>query len=304
MDTPACSFWRAWWLAVRPATLSLGVAPVLVGTACAHQAGGLNVGAALAALAGAVLLQIGANLSNDVFDFEKGADAAERLGPTRVVQAGMLSAAAVRTGMAISFALATVAGVYLVAVAGPVVVVIGLLSIVSAIAYTAGPYPLGYNGLGEVFVVLFFGFVAVVGTAFVQVRAVPGLAWLASLPPGLLSAAVLTVNNIRDRESDARVGKRTLAVRLGRRGAFAEFVALLGVSYAVPLVMVLAQLARATVLLSWATLPVALLLVRRLAHDEGRLLNRSLVTTARLTLMFGILFSAGIAFGAPTFELR
>jgi 1,4-dihydroxy-2-naphthoate octaprenyltransferase len=206
--------------------------------------------------------------------------------------------------MAVSFAVATVAGVYLVTVAGPVVVAIGLLSIASAIAYTAGPYPLGYNGLGEVFVVLFFGFVAVVGTAFVQVRAVPGLAWLAAVPPGFLSAAVLTVNNIRDRESDARVGKRTLAVLLGRRGAFAEFVVLLGVSYAVPLLMALAQMTRATVLLSWATLPIAGLLVRRVAHDEGRALNRSLVTTARLTLIFGILFSAGIAFGAPAFEPR
>jgi 1,4-dihydroxy-2-naphthoate octaprenyltransferase len=301
---PVCSPWRAWWLAIRPATLSLGIAPVLVGTACAHQAGGLNVSAALAALAGALFLQIGANLSNDVFDFEKGADAIERLGPTRVVQAGMLSPAAVRSGMAVSFALATVAGIYLVTVAGPVVVAIGLLSIVSAVAYTAGPYPLGYNGLGEVFVVAFFGFVAVAGTAFVQVRAVPGLAWLASVPPGLLSAAVLTVNNIRDRESDARVGKRTLAVLLGRRGAFAEFVTLLGVSYAVPLLMALAGMTRATVLLSWATLPTALLLVRRVARDEGRALNRSLVTTARLTLVFGILFSAGIAFGVPAVELR
>jgi 1,4-dihydroxy-2-naphthoate octaprenyltransferase len=255
------------------------------------------VGAALAALAGAVFLQIGANLSNDVFDFEKGADAVERLGPTRVVQAGMLSAAAVRKGMVLAFALATVVGIYLVAVAGPVVVAIGLLSIVAATAYTAGPYPLGYNGLGEVFVVLFFGFVAVVGTTFVQVRETPGLAWLASLPPGLLSAAVLTVNNIRDRGSDARVGKRTLAVRLGRRGAFAEFVGLLAVSFAVPLFMVLAHMARVTVLLSWGTLPIALLLVRRLAHDEGRALNRSLVATARLTLAFGILFSIGIALG-------
>jgi 1,4-dihydroxy-2-naphthoate polyprenyltransferase len=296
-DTPACPPWRAWWLAIRPATLSLGVAPVLVGTACAHHEGGLQVGAALAALAGAVFLQIGANLSNDVFDFEKGADAVERLGPTRVVQAGMLSAAAVRKGMVLAFALATVVGIYLVAVAGPVVVAIGLLSIVAATAYTAGPYPLGYNGLGEVFVVLFFGFVAVVGTTFVQVRETPGLAWLASLPPGLLSAAVLTVNNIRDRGSDARVGKRTLAVRLGRRGAFAEFVGLLAVSFAVPLFMVLAHMARVTVLLSWGTLPIALLLVRRLAHDEGRALNRSLVATARLTLAFGILFSIGIALG-------
>jgi 1,4-dihydroxy-2-naphthoate octaprenyltransferase len=303
-DAPVCSAWRAWWLAIRPATLSLGVAPVLIGTACAYEAGGLDVSAALAALAGAVFLQIGANLSNDVFDFEKGADAGPRLGPTRVVQAGILSAAAVRTGMAASFALATIAGVYLVSVAGPAVVAVGLLSIASAVAYTAGPYPLGYNGLGEVFVVLFFGFAAVVGTSFVQVRAVPGLAWLASVPPGLLSAAVLAVNNIRDRDSDARVGKRTLAVLLGRRGAFAEFVVLLGVSYAVPLLMALAGMARPTVLLSWVTLPVALRLVRRVGHDEGRALNRSLVATARLTLTFGLLFSAGIAFGAPALELK
>jgi naphthoate synthase len=303
-DTAARTVWGAWWLAIRPATLSLGIVPVLVGTACAFRVGGLDVRAAVAALAGAVLLQIGANLSNDVFDFEKGADTFQRLGPIRVVQSGMLSAAAVRVGMTVSFGLATVAGAYLVFVAGPVVVVIGLLAIASAIAYTAGPYPLGYNGLGEVFVLLFFGLVAVVGTAFVQVRAVPGLAWLASAPPGLLSAAVLAVNNIRDRESDARVGKRTLAVLLGRRGAFSEFVTLLGLSYAVPVIMIAARMTGAAVLLTWATLPMALMLVRRLAHDDGQALNRSLIATARLTLLFGVLFSAGIALGTPSVSPR
>lgn len=294
--------WRAWWLAIRPATLSLGVAPVLVGTACAYHAGSMDLRAALAALAGALLLQIGANLSNDVFDFEKGADAGQRLGPPRVVQSGLLSAREVRAGMVVSFVLATFVGAYLVLLAGPVIVAIGLLAIASAVAYTAGPYPLGYNGLGELFVVTFFGFVAVAGTAFAQVHAVSALAWLASVPPGLLSAAVLTVNNIRDRQSDVRVGKRTLAVLLGRRAAFAEFVLLLALSYTVPLVMLGAQMTRATVLMPWATLPIAVVLVRRLARDEGMLLNRSLVMTARLTLFYGILFSVGIALGTPSGE--
>jgi 1,4-dihydroxy-2-naphthoate octaprenyltransferase len=225
---------RAWWLAIRPKTLSAGAVPVMVGTACAHHSGQVHWGAASAALAGALLLQIGANLANDVFDFQKGADAADRVGPTRVVQAGLLSARDVTVGMILSFLLAALAGLYLTAVAGVWVVVIGLFSIAAAIAYTWGPYPLGYHGLGDVFVIAFFGFVAVVGSAWVQLGWIPEVAWGAALPPGALATAVLVVNNIRDRTSDARTGKRTLAVVLGRNAAFAEYVLLLAVAYGGP----------------------------------------------------------------------
>jgi 1,4-dihydroxy-2-naphthoate polyprenyltransferase len=285
-------------MAIRPATLTAAAAPVLVGTAVAYAAGGFRSGPALAALAGAFLLQIGANLANDVFDYEKGADTADRLGPTRVVQSGLLSPAAVRAGMAVTFSLALAVGIYLVWVAGPVIVVIGLLSIAAAIAYTGGPYPLAYNGLGDIAVLIFFGFVAVGGTAFVQAGHVPGLAWWAALPVGALTTAILVVNNIRDIETDAATGKRTLAVRLGRPGAVAEYAFLLAVAYAVPLILVLAERLTIWALLPLGTLPLAVGLFRRVRDERGRALNPALGGTARLLFLFGALFALGIFAGA------
>src|SRR5580692_1531577 len=213
---------RVWLLACRPATLVAAFVPVAVGAACAVADAHFRAGPALAALLGAVFIQIGTNLANDVYDFERGADTAERLGPTRAVQAGLLTARQVRAGMVVAFGLATLAGAYLVSAAGWPVVAIGVLSVASGIAYTGGPYPLGYHGLGDVFVMAFFGFVAVCGTVFVQAHEVPLLAWLAAVPVGAIATAVLVVNNLRDREQDARAGKRTLAVRFGRRAGVVE----------------------------------------------------------------------------------
>jgi 1,4-dihydroxy-2-naphthoate octaprenyltransferase len=289
---------RAWVLACRPATLTAAVAPVAVGSACAAAAGHFRAGPALAALAGAVLLQIGANLANDVYDFEKGADRADRLGPTRAVAGGLLSAAHVRAGMVIAFLLATIVGVYLAWSAGPAVVVIGVASIAAAVAYTAGPWPLGYHGLGDLFVLAFFGFVAVCGTVFTQIGAVPALAWCAALPVGALATAVLVVNNVRDRETDACAGKRTLAVRFGRRAAEWEYVALLAVAYAVPVLLFATGQARAAVLLPLVTAPFAVALARQLRARSGRALNATLAATARLLLGHAALFAVGLAAGA------
>src|SRR5882724_6200886 len=221
----------AWVLASRPKTLSAAAVPVLVGTACAAGRGSLRWGPALAALLGALLLQIGANFANDVFDYEKGADTAARLGPTRAVQAGLLSARSMRLGMGLVFTLALGLGLYLTSVAGYVILVIGCASIASAIAYTGGPYPLGYHGLGDVFVFLFFGLVAVCGTVFVELGRVPGLALFCALPVGALATAILVVNNLRDRETDLGAGKRTLAVRFGRTFAIAQYRSLIAISY-------------------------------------------------------------------------
>lgn len=281
-------------MATRPVTLTAAATPVLVGTACAHAVGGFRPGPALAALAGALLLQVGANLANDLFDFEKGADTAERLGPTRVVQAGLLSAGAVRAGMTVTFGLAFLVGLYLVWVAGPVIVVIGLMSIAAAVAYTAGPYPLGYNGLGDIAVLIFFGFVAVCGTAYVQAGHVPALAWYAALPIGALATAILVVNNVRDIETDAAAGKRTLAVRLGRRGAIAEYALLLGTAYTIPAALVVLGHTGPWGLLPMATAPLAVTLVRRVRDGRGRELNPALGGTARLLFIFGALFALGI----------
>jgi 1,4-dihydroxy-2-naphthoate polyprenyltransferase len=290
---------RAWVLACRPATLSAAAVPVLVGSAVAHVQGGVRWGPALAALVGALLLQIGANLANDVFDYEKGADTAERLGPLRTVQAGLLSARAVRRAMVLVFALALLVGVYLTSVAGVSIVVIGLCSIAAAVAYTGGPYPLGYHGLGDVFVMLFFGFVAVCGTAFVQLGTVPALALWASIPVGALATAILVVNNVRDRQTDALAGKRTLAVRLGKTGGIAEYALLISAAHLVPVALLVTHQAGAWVLLPAITVLPAALLVRQVGRNEGRALNPTLVNTAKLLMVFGVLFAAGLALGGP-----
>jgi 1,4-dihydroxy-2-naphthoate polyprenyltransferase len=285
----------SWLLAARPKTLSAASVPVVVGSACAFALDGLQPAPALAALCGALLLQIGANFANDVYDYEKGADTAERLGPTRAVQAGLISAAAMKRGMYLVFALALLIGAYLTAVAGPVILAIGVASIVSAIAYTGGPYPLGYNGLGDLFVFVFFGLVAVCGTVFVQLGSVPALAVWCSLPVGALATAILVVNNLRDHETDARAGKRTLAVRWGPRAVMLEYGLLLAFAYAVPLYLATSQARGRFVLLPLLTLPLARRLMRAITTETGRALNARLAGTAKLLLLFGLLFAAGIA---------
>jgi len=290
----------AWLLAARPKTLTAAVVPVAVGTACAHAAGGAAVLPALAALFGAIGIQIGTNFANDVFDYEKGADTEDRLGPTRAVQAGLLSPGQMRLGMLVSFGLSAALGVYLVAVGGWPIIVIGVLSILSGIAYTGGPFPLGYNGLGDVFVMIFFGFVAVMGTTWVQLHEITTLSVYASIPIGALATAILVVNNLRDRTTDARVGKRTLAVRFGRRAAIVEYAALSGAAFAVPPVLVALGLAGWPVLAPLATAPLALLYVLRVARLEGEELNPLLGATAKLLLLYGLLFAIGLALVSPS----
>ncbi|MFS8068277.1 MAG: 1,4-dihydroxy-2-naphthoate polyprenyltransferase [Byssovorax sp.] len=285
---------QAWVLASRPATLTAAFVPVLVGTAVAQASGGLRPGPALAALFGAFMIQIATNFANDVFDAEKGADTHERLGPTRAVQSGLLTNRQVRVGMLVTIALAVAAGLYLTAVGGYPIVIIGVLSVLSGVAYTGGPFPLGYNGLGDIFVMLFFGFVAVCGTAYVQLGAVPDLAWLASVPVGAIATAVLVVNNVRDRSTDVKAGKRTLAVRFGRRFGVVEYVALFALAYAAPVVALVSFHRSPWVLLPLLTLPIAAKLARTLATVEGAPLNVCLASTAKLLLIYGILFSVGL----------
>jgi len=288
---------RAWALAIRPKTLPAALAPVLVGVAVAVEAGGFRAGPALAAALGAILLQVGSNLANDVYDFERGADREDRLGPLRVTQAGLLTPGQVRAGMAVTFGLALLVGIYLASVGGWPVVAIGLASIAAAVAYTAGPFPLGYNGLGDLFVMLFFGFVAVGGTVWVQMRALPAATWPSALAVGALVTAILVVNNVRDVEQDRASGKHTLPVQFGREWGVREYAALLVVAYLVPAGMVLAGLAGPAVLVVLVTLPLASRLSRSLSRDRGALLNRTLAGTARLALLWSVLFSAGLALG-------
>lgn len=286
---------RTWLMAIRPKTLPAAVVPVVVGTSCAYALGQVRVLPSFAALAGALLLQIGSNLANDVYDHEKGADTLDRMGPTRVVAAGLVSPQSMRVAMALVFALATAVGVYLTVVAGPAIVVIGLLSIASAVLYTGGPYPLGYNGLGDVFVLAFFGFVAVCGTAFVNLGRVPVEAVLLSLPVGAIATAILVVNNVRDVSTDERAGKRTLVVRLGRTGGVVEYAALLATAYLTVVALLLGGFFGSWVLLPLATFPLAWRLFVAVKNQEGTLLNATLAGTARLLLLFGVLLGVGVA---------
>jgi 1,4-dihydroxy-2-naphthoate polyprenyltransferase len=289
----------AWVLAARPKTLAAAVAPVAVGTACAYADGVLRVAPAVAALLGALLLQVGANFANDVFDYEKGADTAERLGPTRAVQAGLLTPGAVRRGLFVVFAIALGVGIYLTLQGGWVILAIGILSMLSAVAYTGGPYPLGYHGLGDIFVFVFFGLIAVPGSVYVHAKTLPELSFWAAVPVGALATAILVVNNLRDRDTDARAGKRTLAVRFGRSGALFEYYALLALSYLVPVALVvLGKTTTPWVLLPLSTVPLAVALGRGVAREHGSALNERLAGTARLSFLYGLLLAVGIVLDA------
>lgn len=299
---------RAWVMAARPQTLPAGAAPVLVGCGAALGDGVFAPLPALAALIGALLIQIGTNLANDYFDAKYGADGAARTGFTRVTSSGLIGAAAVWRAMGLAFAAAVAVGTYLVWVGGVPVVLVGLLSIAAGIAYTGGPWPYGYHGWGDLFVFVFFGLVAVNGTYYVQAAAAAGPLplWLppgtlarhvlwASLPAAGLTTAMLVVNNLRDRAGDAAAGKRTLAVAFGRRAAQAEYAGLLALAYAVPAGMALAG-GGWTLLLPLATLPSAVPVLRRVfTSTDGPTLNHTLAATGKLMLAHAALFALGLA---------
>lgn len=291
--TPLTPF-QIWTLAARPKTLPAAAAPVIAGTAVALHDGVFSFGPALAALLGALLIQIGTNFANDVFDYKKGADTHERLGPVRVTQAGLLKPEQVMTGMWITFGLATLIGVYLLAVAGWPVVFIGLFSILAGIAYTGGPFPLGYNGLGDIFVFIFFGLVAVCGTYFVQAGTVSAAAVWAAIPMGLLATAILVVNNLRDVDTDTKAGKKTLAVRLGVNGARIEYDLMVGGALLCPVLMWLTGNASFWVLLTWLSLYRAIPLIKMIYTEKGKPLNKALGGTGRLELEFALLLAVGL----------
>jgi 1,4-dihydroxy-2-naphthoate octaprenyltransferase len=271
------------------------VGPVLVGLGVAVGEGVFLLLPALAALAVALLLQVASNLANDLFDFRSGADTADRVGPPRAAALGLLSQRELAAGIAVVVGLAGLVGLYLVSVGGWPILVLGALAIVSAVAYTGGPWPYGYRGLGEVFVFAFFGPVAVAGTTWLQTLTLEPLALAASLPVGALITAILVVNNLRDIAQDRRAGKLTLAVRLGERGAVAEFGLLLVLAYLALIVLLLGG-AGPAVLLPLLSAPLALALLREVgAGGDPRRLNAVLAGTARLSLVFAALLALGLA---------
>jgi len=308
--TETVSRTRAWAMAARPQTLPAGSAPVVVGTGLAVHDGVFAPVAALFALVGALLLQVGTNFANDYYDAVRGADTDDREGFTRVTAGGIIEPESVRRAMFGTFGLAILSGVYLVYVGGLPILVVGLASVAAGITYTGGPLPYGYRGLGDVFVFVFFGLVAVTGTYYVQAvvalgagplpllvpdRAVATAAVLGGVAAGGLSTAILVVNNIRDIETDREAGKRTLAVMLGYRWSRAEFVGLVGVAYVVPVVLWLRFDYTPGVLLAFVSFPLAVAVTRVVfQRSDGDALNPALERTGQLFALYALLFATGL----------
>jgi 1,4-dihydroxy-2-naphthoate octaprenyltransferase len=286
---------RIWLMAARVRTLPASVAPVLVGTALAGYEHVFHPLRFVAALIGAIFIQVGTNLSNDYSDARRGADSEDRLGPVRVTAGGLVPPRRVLVATYVSFGVAVLAGVYLIVVAGWQLLLVGAASILAGVLYTGGPRPYGYEGLGELFVFLFFGIVAVAGSFFVQVRHLNWEAFALAVPVGLIAAAILVVNNIRDLETDRRAGKRTLAVRLGRHRTRGMFAAIVYLAYVLTPITWLFGPLRPWVLLPWLTLPLAVPLVRTVRNrSDGASLNEALARNGMLQLAFCVLLSAGL----------
>ncbi len=284
-----------WFMAARPATLPAAIVPVLVGTAMAIAERHLHPIVFVATLLGSLLIQIGTNFANDYFDFRKGADTAERLGPTRVTQSGIFTPYQVMVATLIAFGLATADGLYLASVGGAPIVLVGLFSIACGVAYTGGPYPLGYHGLGDLCCFVFFGLVAVDGTYYLQTGSLSISALIAAVPVGLLCTNILVVNNLRDIDTDQAAGKRTLAVRIGRAATGRQYTLALLVAYTLPLTLQIAG--SSSMFLFWlpyVTVPRAIRLAWFVEHNRGRVLNRALRDTAQLHLQYGILFAVSL----------
>jgi 1,4-dihydroxy-2-naphthoate polyprenyltransferase len=283
-------------MAARPRTLPAAVAPVLVGTAAAvSQVHHLRVGAFLAALVGSVFIQIGTNLANDYSDARRGADSADRLGPVRVTSSGLVAPQRVLTATWIAFAVAVAAGIYLATVAGVVILIVGAASICAGVLYTGGPRPYGYAGLGELFVFLFFGLVAVNGSYYVQLERLDWLPFGLSLAVGFLATAILVVNNVRDVDTDRRAGKMTLAVRLGRRRTRSLYASLVaGAFVAVPITLLAADGSAWGLLMLLATPLVRRPLAAVMTRTDGPSLNGALAGTGALLAAFSLLLSAGL----------
>ena len=288
---------NAWVLAIRPRTLPAAAAGVVMGAALAWHDGYFRFDAVLVCLFTALLLQIGSNLANDVFDFERGTDTAERLGPTRVTQAGILTPNQVKVGMAVVFGLSAVLGLYLAWLGGWVIIIMGIAAIVSAIAYTGGPFPIGYYGLGDIFVFIFFGLASVAGTYYIQAGTVTPAVWWMTIPPGLIITAILVVNNLRDLENDRKAGKHTMAVRLGERGTKIQYIACIAIAYLVLIPVAWFGLIPWWTLLTWFSLPIAYQATRVVLTQKGRPLNVALAKTGQTALAFSLLFWVGLLIG-------
>ena len=282
-----------WVLASRLKTLTAAISPVLVGVSLAIHDGEFQLFIAFMTLLAAVLIQIGANFANDVYDFLNGSDREDRLGPTRATQSGLISPEDMKKGMWLVFALAICVGFYLASIGGWPIVWIGLASIASAITYTGGPYPLGYHGWGDVFVFVFFGILAVSGTYYLQTGVVSNESILLGIPLGALSTAILIVNNLRDADTDIKSGKRTLAVRFGKTFVKIEYIIMMVVAFAIP-IYILQFWDEFSLYIILFLLPISVRLIQSLYNETGISLNPVLVNTAQFLFHFSILLSIGL----------
>ena len=286
--------YKIWWLAARPKTLWAAVTPVIMAGAIALSDRVFHPWSFFAALCGGLLIQIGTNFANDLFDFKKEVDTRERLGPPRATQAGWVTPRQMSHATIIVFALALLVGIYLVHRGGLPLAIIGLLSVLCGVLYTAGPFPLGYIGLGEIFVLIFFGPVPLCGTYYVMAKHLTAPVLFAGLAPGLLSVAILVVNNLRDIDTDKTSGKRTLAVRFGRRFAMAEYGISVALGLLYPLAHYLCFRSHQLVMLSAMLMPASIPLIRTvITSRDGNVLNGSLAATGRLLFLYGLCFSIG-----------
>lgn len=292
MERP--STFRIWYLAARPWTLPASLAPIIVGSAVAWHEGGLHALTALMALLTALLLQIAANFANDAIDFRKGADTDERVGPTRITSAGYVSYEGVMRATFLTLGLAVLTGLYLVYRGGWPFLLLGLFALVAAVAYTGGPFPISYLGLGEIFVFLFFGLIAVTGTAYLQTGEVTALSLWSSLIPGALIVGILVVNNYRDLEGDRAVNKRTVAVRIGPRNTRLEYALLLLITAATPLVFWAVGWLDAWALVTVLAWPLLWGLWRQVTTLQGPALNRTLGMTGRVAVVASVLFTIAL----------
>lgn len=291
-ETP--SKFQTWILAIRPKTLPAAAAASLVGIALAWHDGQFAFWPAVSALSVALLLQIASNLANDVFDYERGVDRGERLGPTRVTMSGLLSPREVRTGLWITIGLSLIPGLYLATRLGWIAIAIGAAAILALLAYTGGPFPYGSYALGDLFVFIFFGLVAVGGTYLAQARFVSTSAWWLGAAMGLLITNILVVNNYRDIPTDRQNGKKTLAVLLGQSGTQKEYLCCLLGAYLIPVILWMSTRSYVGGLLVLVTLPHGWKLYRSLQSQSGRALNATLGATAQFALWYALIFSAGI----------
>lgn len=293
------SWLQAWLLAIRPKTLPAALSPVLLGGALAFSLGQFRFWPWLAAVFIAEMFQIAANLINDVVDFSRGLDTPARTGPTRVTEHGLLTARQVWFGVWVVFGLAALAGGYLLWLGGWPVAVIGIASIIASLAYSAGPFPLAHIGVADLFVMIFFGYAAVVGTVYVMSGSLPEAAWYCATAAGALTVNILVVNNVRDFNSDREAGRKNIPIVFGRQAAEWEYGLMLALAFAMPFVLICRGLAGYWVLLSWLSLPSGLKLWGKLRSGEsGPALNPVLGQTAQHLLMYCVLLSAGLVIGS------